>query len=239
MKIGICSGNEKLDSVIQRLAVENYADKRNACIIKTYKDSFCLSDGISHNPAVIDLLFLSCNILGEDGIELAKRIKHRHPFVQIIMLGREPYDAELSYEADPAGFLRVPIDPVRFAAVFKKAGERFEQIEPDYLIVDGKSAHYRVDIRKVCYISSDKRIVTFHTDRREISYSDKLDNIEKRLPSNFLRAHQSFLINMDKVISFGTTELLLSNNVMVPITKTRCRYCHEALCNYFNIPVEE
>lgn len=58
---------------------------------------------------------------------------------------------------------------------------------------------YRFSVHDILYFYSDRRKVTLVTDKGEYSFYEKLDSIEKQLESGFVRIHQRYLVNAQKV----------------------------------------
>lgn len=47
-----------------------------------------------------------------------------------------------------------------------------------------------------------------------------LNEISKRLPVFFIRAHKSYIVNINKVLSLRINELFLPNNVTIPVSRS-------------------
>ena len=84
--------------------------------------------------------------------------------------------------------------------------------------------------------------MTIHVDKsvtsHEVSNNYKLDEVEKKLKKNFLRTHQSFIVNLDKVKKLVNDGLLLYGGTIVPISRSRYKDVVGTVSRYLNIGEE-
>ena len=76
---------------------------------------------------------------------------------------------------------------------------------------------------------SDKRIINIVTPTEEYSFYGKLDTIEEQLKKqDFVRCHQSYLVNAKKITSVKMNEVTLSDSKTIPVSKRRSKETNEA-----------
>lgn len=93
-----------------------------------------------------------------------------------------------------------------------------------------------LSIDRILYVESSLHRLIFHVvEEGEQSYSlyGTLNQMEKELPEHdFVRVHQSFLVNMKHIRSMNGRMLVLSNNEELRIVKARLRNVRERYDQY-------
>lgn len=84
-----------------------------------------------------------------------------------------------------------------------------------------RSQIYTIGSNEINYISSSLHTVSFHlTDGSTLACRGKLSEFEEQLKNcSFLRCHQSFLLNMEKVTARKKDSFLLGEDI-VPVSRT-------------------
>lgn len=79
-----------------------------------------------------------------------------------------------------------------------------------------------VRLADILYFESNRRQITLHVKQGSYTYYEKLDAIEKALRgSDFVRCHQSFLVNAKEIRAVKADALTLSNGEALPVSKSR------------------
>ena len=74
----------------------------------------------------------------------------------------------------------------------------------------------------ILYFESDRRQITLYTKQGACTYYEKLDTIEKQLcTKDFVRCHQSFLVNAKEIRTVKADVLTLLNGDTLPVSKSR------------------
>ena len=72
----------------------------------------------------------------------------------------------------------------------------------------------------IMYIEKNGHDVILHTTSNVFVERISLNEISKRLPVFFIRAHKSYIVNINKVLSLRINELFLPNNVTIPVSRS-------------------
>ncbi|MEG2120368.1 MAG: LytTR family DNA-binding domain-containing protein, partial [Pseudoflavonifractor sp.] len=141
-----------------------------------------------------DLIFLDIFMPGMDGMETARALRHAGVDRPLVFLSTSPDFAVASYDVAALTYLLKPLSPEKLAAVM----ERFlKSYRPQSLFLQGRLFVAR-DI--VLAESQNKNVLLRFKDGSSCVLHEKLDTVEARLTGqNFLRCHQSFVVNMDYV----------------------------------------
>lgn len=176
----------------------------------------------------LDALFVDISLSGgpyegvRDGIDLVQSYIPRNSPIQVIfMTGFDQFYTRV-YEARHVSFVRKPFNAADVSLALSQA------FEASLARTDAPPAircnHDVVLIRpsEVSFIESDRRCAFIHEGAQVHRVYRKLSDLLDELPTQFVRCHQSFLINLDFVEKLGTDSLLLSTGDKVPMSR-RCR----------------
>ena len=62
-----------------------------------------------------------------------------------------------------------------------------------------------------------------------------IDEWEAMLPSeSFNRIHKSFLVNMDYIMEYNYTKLMLTTNIILPISRKKAKTAKKKFLDYIN-----
>jgi DNA-binding LytR/AlgR family response regulator len=75
------------------------------------------------------------------------------------------------------------------------------------------------------------------TRDRQVTGVYKLDEIEEQLEEGFIRCHQSYLVNADRVKCVTAKEVILHNDKAIPISRNRGKETKTALYSYIRSAV--
>lgn len=79
-----------------------------------------------------------------------------------------------------------------------------------------------VRLADILYFESNRRQITLHTKQGTYTYYEKLDAIEKQLfGKDFVRCHQSFLVNAKEIHTVKADSLTMLNGDTLPVSKSR------------------
>lgn len=155
----------------------------------------------------VDLLFLDINMPKLSGMELANILSASQKI--IFTTAYSEYAVE-SYEQNAIDYLLKPITFERFIKAANKALLSFKQEDNsnvvevfnntgESLFVKTGKAIVQLTYDSVLYIEGLKDYVTFHTTEGKHVVYKRMKELEALLPSNFIRIHNSFIVNIRKV----------------------------------------
>jgi len=100
-----------------------------------------------------------------------------------------------------------------------------------------KSAVYQYALDEIDYFESQYRLVRIvKRNQKTDTITAKLDAVQQRLPASFGRCHQSYLVNMDHIVSIDKSlrEIHLNSGQVVPSSKNQFTEFLEAFRRYRN-----
>ena len=136
------------------------------------------------------------------------------------------------FEADPTYFIVKPIKEDKLVDALNKTINAINEDKPDIISISSKGAITNINLKNLKYIESFKRQIIIHESTDEIKLYFKLKEIEKILPSHFVRCHQSYIVNMNKVKYLNTGSFSLYDGESIPISQSRYNKTKESFINY-------
>jgi len=145
----------------------------------------------------IDLVFLDIQMPKISGIDLLKSLSK--PPKVIFTTAFRDYAVE-AFDLDVADYLVKPISFERFLRALRAEREMV-----------------KVYLKEILYIESLRDYVRVRTVGKEIISYNRIGYLEQKLPENkFIRVHRSYIVALDRILSFTPTTIRLQDQV-VPI----------------------
>lgn len=174
-----------------------------------------------HNENV-DLIFLDIQMPQLNGLELLRTLANPP---KVIFTTAFEHHAFESYELDAVDYLLKPIKFERFIKAINKAIPSKEAEQPDhvsnellsdwaenFLYFRSERKMVKVILQDILYIESLKDYVKIVTDKEQVITKYSMTAIEAMLPAKkFIRTHRSYLVALDKINSFSTTNIKVLN----------------------------
>lgn len=180
-----------------------------------------------------DVIFLDVRDRYKDeiqGIDVAYQLRKNGYEGQIVFLTTTAEFAVDSYEVDAVGYLMKPHSSKKIFAVMDKIFAEYTtktyQIRTRFNIA-------QIPFNEILYIDSDNNKCILHRkDGRTYTIYKKLNEIEEELTaSQFLRCHQSYLVNMD-YIERADKEFELISGDIISIRQRDLKHIREIYFNY-------
>ncbi len=219
IKIGICDDNEIEYMLLKKIVTTILTEKGLDYEVSTFSKGDELLKAMQEDT--FQLLFLDIMMEGLDGIDLGKQIRSHDLDTEIIYCTSSQEFLMASYEVFALGYVLKPYDTVQIGRLMDYFIHKHGVISTKFITVKSNFIKRKIFFDEIIYVESMNKVVLFHTNTSgEIKVYDKLGNIEKELSEgNFLRCHQSYIINMDFVARMDETEFITITNQVVPIRR--------------------
>ena len=173
----------------------------------------------------VDLIFLDIQMPEISGMQFAKSLSNPPPI--IFTTAYRNYAVE-SYELNVVDYLLKPIGFSRFVKAFSKfqqqqapkkkaAMETKPESEMErYIFLNTNKKFIKVAFEDIRYVESLKDYLRVHTKNSQVVTKGKIGEFKNKLPSNFIRIHRSFIVNIDHVTAFTAHDIEI-DQVEIPI----------------------
>lgn len=223
-RIEICDQERGSTSRLTHILKENI---HNA-VIQSISERHLLAE-LSGDFRKPDILFVSISLPSTDGISLAAQIKKADPLVQIIFLVDQTDDVSDIFVANPSGLLIRPFQKDKVFHALQRSITTFQCLETSYLQLKNREHLLRIPYQNICYIESDKRYLFIHKTDGIERVCMKLSDLESQMPANFVRCHQSYLVNLNRIIQMKGLLLTLSDGTRLPVSRSRRQQAADGL----------
>jgi DNA-binding LytR/AlgR family response regulator len=157
----------------------------------------------------VDLLFLDINMPDIIGVDFIKGLTNPP---KVIFITAYDHYAVQGFEVNAVDYLLKPVSFSRFLS----SVERFKAIDPvkpkkeDFIFVKSEHNILKVDLKSIEYIEGYKDYLKIYTDQpKPILTITTFKAIEQLLPDEFLRIHKSYIVAINKIISFRNGKVLV------------------------------
>ena len=126
------------------------------------------------------------------------------------------------YDIQPCYILYEPVNAANFKKVMTMAVEGSRD-ERRFTFVSGR-VRYSVDTRSIMYFESELRRINLVTTEQKYVFYGSIGEMEKRMKvgyGEFIRPHESYLVNPDHVSRCTAHEMILTNGKSIHISATR------------------
>lgn len=188
----------------------------------------------------IDVLFLDIQMPDISGIDFLKTLDRR-PLV-IFTTAFAEYALE-GFELDVADYLLKPFDFSRFLKAVNKLTQRIESPAPqtiheaavrktDFIFVKDGTKLVKVNLEEIQYIKGTREYVTIVTTANKIMSLQAMKALEEELPENFIRVHNSFIVNITCINSIAKNEIEIGDEI-IPVGITYKKSFFEKIRTFF------
>jgi len=180
-----------------------------------------------------DLIFLDIEMPKVSGFQMLKRINIKS---MVILTTAFPQYALDGYELDIIDYLLKPFAWHRFLKAVQKAKD-FNEMKtasgatpPSYIFIKSEKRIEKVELDEILYAEVLGNYVTICTERKNIIAYLTMKSLESQLsPVDFIKIHQSFLVNRSKIESVEGNELKIGTKSL-PIS----RNCRDSVTHLIN-----
>ncbi len=195
------------------ISIQNVEQKYKFYIVPYIKGELLLID-LEEKKYTFDLIILDIYMNGISGMEIARKIREKCINTPIIFLTASPDFALESYDVNAFGYLLKPVNQYKLMSIIDRLLIQYDR--PRICIQCKRQKRY-IFLDEVMYAESRNHNIYIYMSNGEVLISsEKLNNLENMLNKNFLRCHQSFLVNMNYIVDV-TEDFILKDGTKIPI----------------------
>ena len=184
------------------------------------------------NKHQVDLVFLDIEMPNVTGLDLVKTVEN---IPQFIFTTAYPQYALEGFELNATDYLVKPIPFQRFLKAVSRAKEKYElekstrtqsntsseENNNDFIFIKSEYENIKVNLQDIEYIEGLKDYIKIHfkEQTKTLLTLSSFKAILEKLPSNFIRTHRSYIINIDCIRAIQKTNVVI-NDIRIPIGET-------------------
>ena len=232
IRVAICDDEKKAREQL-RSSLERFAQEQG-CALEVLE--YASADALLQNyPAGLDLLLLDIYMGGVDGMAAAAQIRTFDPEVCLIFITTMYQRAIEGYAVRAFGFIKKPVSypELRHELACALSQIRRAREETQSVFVRSGGVVYRLPVGQIyyCEVQGHTMRICFANEVQECRCTIK--ELEVALqPHGFFRCHAAYLVNGKYVDKVGTTELVLTNGIKIPVSQRRRKEFLSALAEY-------
>lgn len=235
-KVAVCDDEKYFREQIKEI-LEEYL-KNRGCVFEI--DTFCSGEefiDLGIEMVKYNAVFLDINMDEMDGITTAKNIRDNSKDVFIVFVTAFVNYTIEGYKVDAIRYILKNNFTLKDSvcecidAILQKMS--YVVTHMDFAFNEGKK---KISLDRLLYIESNLHKLEFYIMEDElVKYTlyDKLDNIDELLKKNdFLRIHQSFLVNLKHIKKVSRYMVILNNGIELRVPKVRYKEVEGAFVAY-------
>lgn len=236
--IALCDDNKQHLAETVRVIQQNAASHDKPVVLSPFTSAELLLSAIRDQTLFMEIAILDIDMQEMDGVTLAKRINELAPRCQIIFLTGYVSCAMDVYEADHIYCVLKEMLSARIWPAIEKASARYLETERDYFPVCTASGTSLLRCSDICFLERCGRKTRIQTTDGEVWCRPSLQALLPTLPSNqFIRCHQGFIVNLNKVVSVSTYSFTLADGTVIPISRANRKDVQAQFFNYCNASI--
>ena len=200
----------------------------------SFTDSIAAAEALRTTP--VDLLFLDVEMPLLSGIELLGTLQH--PPLVVLITSSKDYAVQ-AFEHAVVDYLVKPVSYARFLQAAQKALEVAERQaaaaatgsdaiqaaapDADFTFVKVDNKLVRVDFGDVRYVEALGDYVHIVTSQHKLIVYSTMKAVEEKFPANrFVRAHRSFIVNLNRIQAIEDNSIVIEGKY-IPVGQTYLR----------------
>lgn len=224
------------DTEVERLQAAEYAGRffdREG--IEVHIDTYAGGRELLESGREYDLYLLDVLMPGMSGIDAAQALAEDkdHPVVVFITSSLE--SAVEGYRVEAAGFILKPVEEESFWSTMERVVRRRLGVKKAVLSLVHNRVNVELPLERLAWFENRlHRVFVKLTDGEVLSVNQKLSELQLVLEphSQFLRCHQSYLVNLDYVDKLEDSCFYMRDGQMIPISRNFYKQSKNAYYHY-------
>lgn len=222
LRILVCAKDASKARAVYLQSADILREHKVRCELSYTNSAEAFSEGINPRKKPYDILILDSQDVS--CIKLASNIRAKNLIISIIFFNAEANNTLkdiVRYRPSYTTLLCEENEDLDKALLWSCS----EQMRAHpYFTVKNKDAQMKISHDNISYFESKQRIVIMHTPQQAIEFYAKLSDVQSTLPKEyFLRCHQSYIVNLNRVRTLDKANRLfiLQSGATIEISKSQ------------------
>ena len=160
------------------------------------------------NENKVDVLILDINLKSnKTGLEIASEVRKKNKNTYFIFTTAHLEYAMLAYKFKTFDYLAKPVTYERLEDTIVRLFEDINGVPKRYIKIDNKNSV--IDESDILYIKRDGMKLIYHTKNQDYETYSSFNKIQDKIPANFVRAHKSYIVNIDNISNVDSVSNLI------------------------------
>lgn len=229
LSIAICDDEKHICNYLEKRTRNHLAVNDIEATVHTFYDGADLLSACEKNTTEFDIIFLDIKMKTTNGVECAKMLRSEGVTALIVFVTSSAEYVFSGYEAKAFRYILKTDLENAFDRILTDCLVELKKQATDFYTVKTASFVKTISLDEIYYFESKLRVIVIHTKNEDISFYGKLDNIEKELAEkDFIRIHQSFLVNASKIKALNKDSAELTCSITLPVSKSKATAVKQA-----------
>ena len=221
VRIALCDDNITELLNMSRLIDEYKIERNLSCECKIFKNGFALVASLESGNR-FDIYCLDIIMPAFNGIDVAKEIRNFDQSADILFFTSHSEFALDSYLVSASNYVIKPISKEKIFSNLDKVIDKMKINKDNSIIIQSNDCIQRIVITNVMYIEFINKIVHYYFITGKIvkiaqSFYEVCDTFLSH--KQFIKPHHLFIVNMDYIDAINVSDIVMSNNIKIPIPK--------------------
>ncbi len=220
INIAICDDQKYELDIIVSILDEWSAETKNYINKKIFLDGRTLLNYCVMMENQVDIILLDIQMTPINGIEVANKIREMNQQVIIIFVTNYMDSIFEGYKVRAFRYIMKDNMHKELLMAIEDALKELEDNQK-YFQYSAKGKTMKIFYSDILYFESRARVIDIHTVKNIEIFYGKINAIEETLKEDFLRCHQSYIVNLKYTAGIEGNYLLLSSGEKIPISESR------------------
>lgn len=218
IKVAFCDDEAKILEELSAKIKNEFKNQNFEIDVYTTSHSIELLEYLKSSP--VDILFLDIDMPTISGMDIAETLLNSKIKTLLVFVTGQDALVYKSFKYHPFGFIRKTYFDEEITGVVKGLVEEIQKSSDTFLFKTNGRVN-RIKLKDILYFESESNYLNLHTVDTVYKFRSTLSAIEKELSSKgFIRTHKGFLVNQEHIFSVKSEDIVLSNDVILPIGRT-------------------
>lgn len=232
INIAVCDDEIFYLNTVNNILEKNFTD--NQLNISSFN---CIEDFkkvFDPDSSVFDIIITDIELKDANGIEFAEYIRNKNEKVRIIFISNYINYATEVYNTDHTYFVLKTNAETRLPDAVNKALIQLDKINEDFITIETLTYETVViKVSEIIYIERLLRETIIYTLSGKETTHLNIDKINRKINKNTMaRIHRSYMINMKHVKRFTGTEITMTNDTVLNVTRSYKKSFKELFMNF-------
>lgn len=242
LKIAICDDStielNKLEEIVRNILKKHGAKigEEDLCLDK-YKDATQLVKQLEQGN-LYQIYFLDIVMPEISGIELGNRIREKQKYCSIIYTTSSAEFALDAYSLQAQRYLLKPIQEPEVLEALDYSFQIFDREKEKEIAVKTAGGTVNLALADIEYFECSARTIKVHLFKEDLIESQFIrQSFEKEVKeamedNRFVQIHKSYIVNMEYISVFSSTDLTLKSGAILPISKAKLKTTKHTYMEY-------
>ncbi len=234
--IAICDDDSASRDLIEQYirSSQLFPAKANAFEITAFSSGAELCAALDAGK-YFDLVYMDIEMDDVDGIMAGKVLREKHgndSTLLIYVSNYTKYHGQL-FDVQPFQFIGKPIDAEEFTRKLKLAVKRIESGNEVFTVKKGRG-YFNIKKKDIISLESQRHnMILKVSGGDDVAYRGSFKDESAKLNNTFyIQTHAAFIVNINHVLSFHGTYMIMDDGSIVPVSRRRARDVKRAFMDF-------